>query len=98
MGEVAVWKDAVLLTRVPAVGAGLGGGGPAVGSGAKSGLAERTMGKRGCGCGAVWGPVCDAAGAVGALEARAAAEALAARACSGVGAGCGEAGPRTGRR
>ena len=45
VGEVAVWKEA----GVPAAEAGFGGGGgPAVGSGvAKSGLAERTMGKRG---------------------------------------------------
>ena len=43
MGEVAVWKEA----GVPAVEAGFGGGGPAAGNGAKSGLAERTMGKRG---------------------------------------------------
>ena len=81
MGEVAVWKDAVLLTRVPAVGAGLGGGGPA-GSGAKSGLADRTIGNFGWGRGAVWGPVCMVAGVAGVIGARAVAAALAARTAS----------------
>ena len=64
MGEVAVWKEA----GVPAVEGGLGGGGggPDAGSGAAKGecraaaapkkeLAEKTIGKHGCGSGAVFG-------------------------------------------
>ena len=92
-----MWKEVVLLTRVPAVGAARGGGGPS-GSGAKSGLADRTMGNLGWGKGAVCGPVCVLVCVAGTAGARAAAEDSAARACSGVGAGFGEAGPRVGRR